>query len=71
MLVLSRKVNEAIIVAGGEIVIRVVDIRGDKVRIGVEAGRDIPVHREEVHLAMEREAKEAERKKEGGESSGG
>jgi carbon storage regulator len=53
MLVLSRKRNEKIII-GGDIEICVVDIRGDKVRIGVTAPRALPVHREEVQDAIRR-----------------
>lgn len=51
MLVLSRKKNERIII-GGNIVVTVVEVRGDKVRIGIEAPREMPVHREEVHEAI-------------------
>ena len=54
MLVLSRKMNERIVIAGGEIVLTVVSIRGDKVRIGVEAPKDISVHRGEVQDAIDR-----------------
>jgi carbon storage regulator len=53
MLVLSRKVNETIII-NDNIVITVVDIRGDKVRLGIEAPKDIPVHRQEVYDAIKR-----------------
>jgi len=52
MLVLSRKKNEQIIIAD-EIVITIVDIRADKVRIGIEAPAHIPVHRQEVYLALQ------------------
>ncbi len=52
MLVLTRKVNESIIV--GDVTITVVEIRGDKVRLGVEAPRDVPVHRREVFDAIRR-----------------
>lgn len=57
MLVLSRKRDEIIIIGEGEnaVKIQVVDIRGDKVRIGVDAPRHIPVHREEVYNAIKRE----------------
>ena len=51
MLVLSRKKNESIIV-NDNIVITVVDVRGDKVRIGIEAPRDVSVHRQEVLEAI-------------------
>lgn len=51
MLVLSRKKNESIVI-NSDIVITVVDIRGDKVRLGIVAPKDVPVHREEVYLAI-------------------
>lgn len=51
MLVLSRKKNECIVI-GGKIKVKVVDIRGDNVRLGVIADRHIPVHRLEVHNAI-------------------
>ena len=54
MLVLSRKRDEDIVI-GGTVVIRVVDIRGDKVRLGIEAPAEMPVHRREVWEAIERE----------------
>jgi len=47
MLVLSRMRDESIII-GDNIVITVVDIRGDKVRLGIQASTEIPVHREEI-----------------------
>lgn len=53
MLVLSRKKNEAIVISD-EIKIVVVDIRGDKVRLGIEAPKVIPVHRQEVYDAIQR-----------------
>lgn len=56
MLVLSRKQFEGIIVGGGEIVIKVVEVRGDKVKIGIEAPADIPVHREEIWQQIQQEA---------------
>lgn len=48
MLVLSRKLGEELVIAG-DIVITVVEIRGDRVRLGVTADRDVPVHRREVY----------------------
>ena len=54
MLVLSRHRDESIII-GDNIVITVVDVRGDKVRLGIDAPTDIPVHRQEVHEAIQRE----------------
>lgn len=53
MLVLSRKKNESIVI-NDNITIVVVDIRGDKCRIGVEAPSDIPVHRREVYDQIKR-----------------
>lgn len=54
MLVLSRHRDESIII-GDNIVITVVDVRGDKVRLGIDAPTDIPVHRQEVYDAIQRE----------------
>ena len=54
MLVLSRKRDERIMI-GDEISLLVVDIRGDKVRLGIEAPSDVPVHRKEVYEAIQRE----------------
>ena len=51
MLVLSRKKNECIVIAD-TITVTVVEIRGDKVRLGIEAPRDVPVHRQEVFDAI-------------------
>ena len=53
MLVLSRKKNESIVI-NDDITIVVVEIRGDKVRLGVEAPKEIPVHRREVFDAIKR-----------------
>ena len=54
MLVLSRQRDESIFI-GDNIKITVVDIRGDKVRLGIEASTEIPVHRQEVYEAIQRE----------------
>jgi carbon storage regulator len=54
MLVLSRQRNESIII-GNDIVITVVDIRGDKVRLGINAPNTVSVHREEIYQAIQRE----------------
>lgn len=51
MLVLSRKKNESIVI-NDDITIVVVEIRGDKVRLGVEAPKEVPVHRREVYDAI-------------------
>ncbi len=54
MLVLSRQRDESIII-GDNVVITVVDVRGDKVRLGIDAPTEIPVHRREVYEAIQRE----------------
>ena len=54
MLVLSRHKDELICI-GADITIRVVDVRGDKVRLGVDAPANVPVHRKEVFDAILRE----------------
>ncbi len=58
MLVLSRHRDESIMI-GDDIVLTIVDIRGDKVRLGIEAPQDIPVHRQEVYEAIQRENRKA------------
>lgn len=57
MLVLSRKRDESIIIGNGEITITIVDIRGDKVRLGINAPKEVPVHRAEVYDAIVREGR--------------
>lgn len=60
MLVLSRKRNEAIRI-GSDVLIRVIDVRGDRVRLGIEAPSTLSVHREEVYqrILVENQAAEA------------
>ncbi|HEV7224912.1 MAG TPA: carbon storage regulator CsrA [Pirellulales bacterium] len=60
MLVLSRQRDESIMI-GDNIVITIVDIRGDKVRLGINAPSEIPVHRQEVYEAIQRENLRASR----------
>jgi carbon storage regulator len=59
MLVLSRKRDERIVI-GGNIVITVIEVRGDKVRLGIEAPHDVPVHRQEVYDAIKRNSVEVD-----------
>lgn len=54
MLVLTRKKEESIRI-GDDIVLTIVEIRGDKVRIGIDAPQQVPVHRQEVYDAIQRE----------------
>ncbi len=58
MLVLSRQRDESIII-GDNVVITVVDVRGDKVKLGIDAPREISVHRREVYEAIQRENRQA------------
>ncbi|MFH1918843.1 MAG: carbon storage regulator CsrA [Planctomycetota bacterium] len=60
MLVLSRQRDQSIII-GDDVVVTIVDIRGDKVRLGIEAPTEIPVHRREVYEAIQRENLRASR----------
>jgi len=69
MLVLSRQKDESIII-GDDVEVTIVDVRGDKVRLGINAPRSISVHRKEIYEAIQREKAEkaaeeaaAERKK--------
>ena len=59
MLVLSRKRHEQIVI-GDDVVITIVEIRGDKVRIGIDAPATVPVHRHEVYAALQQERQIAE-----------
>ncbi len=59
MLVLSRQRDESIMI-GDNVEIIIVDVRGDKVRLGITAPKSIPVHRREIYDAIQREKKEKE-----------
>ena len=54
MLVLSRQRDESIVIGSGDnkITVTIVDIRGDKVRLGISAPSEVPVHRKEVYEAI-------------------
>jgi carbon storage regulator len=58
MLILSRKINESIIL-GDNIVVSVVDIKGDQVKIGISAPKEVKVYRKEVFEAIQNENKAA------------
>ena len=60
MLVLSRQKDESIMI-GDEVEITIVDVRGDKVRLGINAPRNIAVHRKEIYLAIQKEKEENEK----------
>ena len=57
MLVLSRQKDESIII-GDDVEVIIVDVRGDKVRLGINAPREISVHRKEVYEAIQREKRQ-------------
>lgn len=59
MLILTRRTGEAVII-GDEISVSVLSINGIHVRIGVNAPRDVPVHREEVYKRIKQEAEKTE-----------
>jgi len=63
MLVLSRQKDESIMV-GDNVEITIVDVRGDKVRLGINAPKNIAVHRREVYDAIQREKKDTSSEKE-------
>ena len=54
MLILTRELNEEIVI-GDDIVITVVDIRGDKVRLGFDAPKEVPIHRQEIYDRIKEE----------------
>ena len=54
MLVLSRRSNESIVI-GGEVIVTVLEIKGDQVRLGIRAPRHVTIHREEIHAEIQRE----------------
>lgn len=58
MLVLSRRPNESIMI-GADIVVTILDVRGDQVRVGIDAPREVRVHREEVVRQLEAENAQA------------
>lgn len=68
MLVLSRKKNEQVMV-GDDVVITIVEIRGDKVRLGIEAPTEIPVHRREIWAQIKDEQARARPEKRSSEGT--
>jgi len=56
MLVLSRQKDESIMI-GDDVEIVIVDVRGDKVRLGINAPRNVAVHRKEIFIAIQKEKK--------------
>lgn len=60
MLILSRKINETIVI-GDAIHVTVIDIKGDQVKLGIEAPRHVKLYRKEVYDAIQQENREAAR----------
>ncbi len=58
MLALSRKKNEAIVI-NNNIEITVLDIRGDQIKLGIAAPKEIPIYRKEVYIQIQNENKQA------------
>jgi carbon storage regulator len=58
MLVLSRRANQSIVI-GNDVVVTVLEVRGDHVRLGIQAPRSVTVHREEVFAEIQRENRSA------------
>ena len=58
MLVLSRRPGESIVI-GNEVVVTVLDVRGDQIRVGIDAPRNVQIHREEVFRRLESENTQA------------
>jgi len=54
MLILTRRVGEMLMI-GNDITVTVVAVKGTQVRIGIDAPKDVPVHREEVHQSIRRD----------------
>lgn len=59
MLVLSRQKDESIMI-GDDVEITIVDVRGDKVRLGINAPRSVSVHRKEIYDAIQKEKAEGD-----------
>jgi carbon storage regulator len=53
MLILSRKVGQCIVI-GGNIIVKVVRVEGDQIKLGIQAPREVPVHREEIQREIDK-----------------
>ena len=67
MLILTRRVGETLMV-GDEVTVTVLGVKGNQVRIGVNAPKDVAVHREEIYQRIQREKSEADHEREPNES---
>ncbi len=62
MLILSRRAGESLAI-GDKIKVRILEVKGDVVKVGIEAPREVPVHRQEIYEAIEKENQAAARVK--------
>jgi carbon storage regulator len=69
VLVLTRRANQSIMI-GDDIVVTVLDVRGDQVRIGIKAPRSVGVHREEVFVALQRNGRDGDATDQNGSGDG-
>ena len=58
MLILSRKINESIVI-DGRIVVKIIRVDGDQIKLGIQAPADVPVHRQEVYEEIQKNNREA------------
>ncbi|MEW6156927.1 MAG: carbon storage regulator CsrA [Verrucomicrobiota bacterium] len=58
MLILSRRVNESIVI-DGRIIVKIVRVDGEVVKVGIQAPSDVPVHRQEIYLEIQKNNQEA------------
>lgn len=54
MLVLTRRAGESIVI-GNDVTVTVLEVRGDQIRLGIDAPRDVPIHREEIYVQVQQE----------------
>ena len=62
MLILTRRIGESVVI-GGDVTVTVLGVKGNQARLGVDAPRDVAVHREEIHERIEREQAAVEAKR--------
>ena len=62
MLILTRRIGESVVI-GGDVTVTLLGVKGNQARLGVDAPKDIAVHREEIHERIEREQTAVEAKR--------
>jgi carbon storage regulator len=63
MLILTRRISEALVIGDKDIVISILGIKGNQVRIGIAASKEIPIDREEIYLRKQNEKRKCEQEK--------